>query len=75
MVDEVHDKALDVGAILILIGHDHHLTVPKTLCVCVNLKGNVNSQPSMAFPLDVVDRHNVCVCELNPSAMDELGIH
>ena len=30
-VDEVDDQALDVGAILVLVGHDHQVTVAQGL--------------------------------------------
>ena len=33
MVDEVDDQALDVGTILILVGHDHHLAIPQAFDV------------------------------------------
>ncbi len=37
MVDKIDDKTLDVGPILILIGHDHQLAVAKTLDAVVFL--------------------------------------
>jgi hypothetical protein len=33
MMDEVDDQALDVGAVLILAGHDHHLAIPQAFDV------------------------------------------
>ena len=33
MMDEVDDQALDVGAILILVGHDHYLAIPEAFDV------------------------------------------
>ena len=33
MMDEVDDQALDVGAVLVLVGHDHHLAIPQAFDV------------------------------------------
>ena len=37
MVDKVDDEALDVGAVLVLVGHDHQPAVAQALQVCVLL--------------------------------------
>ena len=31
VVEEVHDQALDVGAIMVLISHDHKVSIPQRL--------------------------------------------
>lgn len=50
-VQEVHDQALDVGTIMILISHDHERTIPQGLDILVLLhstdkKSVSNKQPS-----------------------------
>jgi hypothetical protein len=37
-VEEVHDEPLDVGAIVVLIRHDHQVPVPELLDVLVLLQ-------------------------------------
>ena len=34
----VHDQTLDVRAIVVLVSHDHQVTVPQLLHVCVHLQ-------------------------------------
>ena len=38
VVQVVHDEALDVAAVLVLVRHDHHLAVPQRLGVAVRLR-------------------------------------
>ena len=37
-VEVVHDEPLDVGAIMILVSHDHQVTIAQLLHVCVYLQ-------------------------------------
>lgn len=38
VVEKVHDEAFDVGTIMILISHDHEVTVPQLLGIVVQLQ-------------------------------------
>ncbi len=38
VVEEVHDEAFDVGAVVVLIGHDHEVAVSQLLGVVVHLQ-------------------------------------
>lgn len=38
VVQEVHDEALDVGTIMVLIGHDHQVPVAQLLCAIIALQ-------------------------------------
>lgn len=47
VVEEVHDQALDVGAVVVLVRHDHQVPVPQLLgavvhlaCACVRVGGH-----------------------------------
>ena len=37
MVQKVHDEALDVGAVVVLIRHDHQVPIAQLLCAVVYL--------------------------------------
>ena len=53
MVQEVHDEALDVGAIVVLIRHDHQVPIAQLLCAVVHLSSNafiVTAQPMKQSP-------------------------
>ena len=36
-VEVVHDQALDVGPIVVLVRHDHQVTIPQLFHICVHL--------------------------------------
>ena len=36
-MQEVHDEALDVGAIMVLVGHDHQVAVAEGFGIVVHL--------------------------------------
>ena len=38
VVQEVHDEALDVGAIMVLVRHDHQVPVAQLLCAVIHLR-------------------------------------
>ena len=36
-VEVVHDEALDVGPIVVLVCHDHQVAIPQLFHICVHL--------------------------------------
>ena len=46
MVQEVHEQALDVRAVVVLVGHDHEVAVPQRLGVGVHLRSTQQGQRS-----------------------------
>jgi hypothetical protein len=38
VVQEVHDEALDVGTIVVLVGHDHQVPIAQLLCAVIHLR-------------------------------------
>ncbi len=38
VVQEVHDEALNVGAIMILVSHDHQVPIAQLLCAVIHLR-------------------------------------
>ena len=38
VVEEVHDEAFDVGAVVILVCHDHEVAVPQLLGIVIQLQ-------------------------------------
>ena len=47
VVKEVHYEPLDVGAIVILICHDHEVPVTQLLCTIVHLYHSIQVTPSL----------------------------
>ena len=51
VVEEVHDQALDVRAIMVLVCHDHQVTIPQGLDRVIALRPQANaSQSSVSTP-------------------------
>ena len=53
MMDEVDDQALDVGAVLILAGHDHHLAIPQAFDVVHGLVLLLYCNPTILTRSDI----------------------
>ena len=81
VVDEVDDKSLDVGAVLILICHDHQVTIPQCLQLChvLVLFGILQSEDlHKIFDLFVVhdlDSNNTNPNILKPIDLKETMLH
>ena len=53
MMDEVDDQALDVGAVLVLVGHDHHLAIPQAFDVVHGLVLLLYCNPTILTRSDI----------------------
>ena len=70
MVQEVHDEALDVGAIVVLIRHDHQMPIAQLLRAVIHLRRHVLTVT--AQPMTYIKRLYNCQPVLGSSHVKRL---